>query len=276
MLCPKPIGLALGFKVPCGRCIACRINRRRAWVARFYLESLSHVGSSFVTLTYDDAHMPVEDGRGVLVKEDVQLFMKRMRHEVSFRHVAVGEYGDKYWRPHYHLLMFGVPATPEYEELIQRKWGQGFISISEAIRVRMAYIAGYTVKKMTKKWDDRLDGRPPEFALYSQKPALGVVAAKQIAQGLKAGPGWSMAMVHTWIRDGDIPRSIRFQGKTYPLDRYICNVIRSELGIPHLARDRRSGEEVKEPITEEVLEQAKKVADRAELVESRIRKRSPF
>jgi len=91
--------------LPCGGCFGCRLSRASSWVARLYGESLSHEASSFLTLTYDDEHLPPFGG---LRYEDLQETFRRMRRTgLQFRFFAVGEYGDRTLRPHYHVLMFG-------------------------------------------------------------------------------------------------------------------------------------------------------------------------
>ena len=99
------------FKIPCGQCIGCRLSKSREWAARCVVEAKSHKNNMFLTLTYDDAHLP-EDGS--LHYEHFQLFMKRMRKYFmsrfgqQLRFFMCGEYGDKLGRPHYHAIIFGV------------------------------------------------------------------------------------------------------------------------------------------------------------------------
>lgn len=64
--------------VPCGKCIDCRLDRSRDWALRCMHElQTSEFGACFVTLTYDDAHLP--EGRS-LDYRDFQLFMHRLRN----------------------------------------------------------------------------------------------------------------------------------------------------------------------------------------------------
>ena len=77
------------IEIPCGKCSGCRLQRSREWANRCMLELEYHKSSYFVTLTYDDAHVPIhyysdpETGEALpsmsLVKRDFQLFMKRLR-----------------------------------------------------------------------------------------------------------------------------------------------------------------------------------------------------
>ena len=46
-------------KVPCGKCIGCLLDRSRMWADRCMLEMQYHESNLFVTLTYDDVHVPV-------------------------------------------------------------------------------------------------------------------------------------------------------------------------------------------------------------------------
>ena len=67
MYCIQPITIQVpvkGFKafqdleVPCGKCIGCRIAKRKEWSLRMLHELTYHPQSSFITLTYDDYNLP--------------------------------------------------------------------------------------------------------------------------------------------------------------------------------------------------------------------------
>ena len=91
------------IQVPCGKCLECRIQHARAWADRCVVEAKQYDDNYFVTLTYDDAHLPAKNS---LVPDDLQKFMKRLRKHFpnnKIRFFACGEYGDTSWRPHYHL-----------------------------------------------------------------------------------------------------------------------------------------------------------------------------
>lgn len=109
------------FPVPCGHCIGCRLDYSRQWANRCMLEAQYHERSCFVTLTYDNDHVPKslyvlkgKSGSSValtLCKRDLQLFFKRLRKSFSpgrFRYFGCGEYGPRTLRPHYHLILFGI------------------------------------------------------------------------------------------------------------------------------------------------------------------------
>lgn len=93
--------------VPCGRCIGCRLEKSRKWAMRCVMEAQQHKDNCFLTLTYAPEFLPAD---GSLVKRDLQLFIKRLRKAfsgVKIRYFACGEYGEKFARPHYHLILFG-------------------------------------------------------------------------------------------------------------------------------------------------------------------------
>ncbi len=86
MLCATPYSIIRPYRdevVPCGKCICCRINRRREWTGRILLELGTWEMASFATLTYDEEHVPwkICDGMPfqVLVKSDIQRWLKRLR-----------------------------------------------------------------------------------------------------------------------------------------------------------------------------------------------------
>ena len=93
------------LELPCGQCIGCRLERSRQWAVRCLHEASLHENNSFITLTYDDASMPLG---GSLCYRDFQLFMKQLRKvtgKVTF--YCGGEYGEQLSRPHYHACIFG-------------------------------------------------------------------------------------------------------------------------------------------------------------------------
>ncbi len=90
----------------CGQCMECRLAYSREWAIRISHEAQMHDRNCFLTLTYDDAHLPAH---GQLLKRDLQLFFKRLRKSAGpFRYVACGEYGELKRRPHFHAAIFGL------------------------------------------------------------------------------------------------------------------------------------------------------------------------
>lgn len=112
-----------GLKIPCGKCQGCLIDKSRDWANRLLLEMQYHRSAYFVTLTYDEDHVPrsyypdPETGEAqpslTLSKRDFQLFMKRLRkrHVSLIRFFACGEYGPQTFRPHYHAIIFGLELS---------------------------------------------------------------------------------------------------------------------------------------------------------------------
>lgn len=178
----------LPVMVPCGKCIGCRIDKRSQWASRCVHESKLHTHNSFVTLTYDDEHIPPG---GTLVKEHLQLFMKRLREKIEpikIRFYGCGEYGSKLSRPHYHLLIFGYDFPDKQLHAVNRKQGQqlytskelqslwqnGFSSIGLFDLASAKYVASYSMKKITNENSDKhYQGKEPEFALMSRRPGIG-------------------------------------------------------------------------------------------------------
>ena len=94
------------MQLPCGRCIGCRLEHSRKWALRCVHEASLYDKNCFITLTYDDEHLPKDSS---LVKRDLQLFFKRLRKRYPghlIRYFAAGEYGDNTARPHYHAILF--------------------------------------------------------------------------------------------------------------------------------------------------------------------------
>lgn len=151
----RPIAL------PCGQCVSCRIKRTREWAVRCVHEAQMHELNCFVTLTYNDEHLPSD---GSLDIRHWQLFAKRLRKRIgSFRFFACGEYGDDSGRPHYHFCLFGADfgfdrslfsRTPQGNDLftsplLDEVWGKGFCTIGALTFESAAYVARYVMKKLS-------------------------------------------------------------------------------------------------------------------------------
>lgn len=139
----------------------------------------SHKDNVFVTLTYDDCHLPEN---GSLRKDHLQKFFKRLRRDLpvdyKIKYFACGEYGDKTDRPHYHSIIFGLGLWEFDKNLIIQNWPycdwsnkaikRNSFGLAEADSIR--YVAQYIDKKFTgdlaiEQYDNR--NREPVFKLAS-------------------------------------------------------------------------------------------------------------
>ena len=126
--------------------------------------------NSFITLTYDDEHLPLDWS---LDKEHLRNFWKMLRKQIypkKIRYFACGEYGantdvstvSTLGRPHYHAIVFNH-AWPDQEQIstnhrgdplytsesLKKTWGKGLVSIGEVTFASAAYVARYCTKKIT-------------------------------------------------------------------------------------------------------------------------------
>ncbi|QXP07918.1 MAG: replication initiator protein [Arizlama microvirus] len=156
--------------VPCGRCPKCKARRISGWSFRLIQEDKVSDSSLFITLTYDTKHVPItRNGFMAISKRDVQLFLKRLRKAQSaasirakIKYYAVGEYGGKKFRPHYHLILFNTKP-----ELVEQAWQKGQVHYGLVTGASV----GYTLKYMSKPKRIPLhinDDRQPEFSLMSK------------------------------------------------------------------------------------------------------------
>lgn len=166
--------------VPCGKCPLCLKRKKRDMTVRLVHESLCYERSSFVTLTYNDENLPrpfgPDDDFAVLVKKDVQDWLKRLRYFTGskFRYFAVGEHGARYGRPHYHVIIFGWWPHDAYihewrnkyavyrSPLLEKSWPFGFSTVGEVNPAVAKYCARYVLKKMDSESGD-------EFWLQSKR-----------------------------------------------------------------------------------------------------------
>lgn len=172
-------------EVPCGKCVNCLANKRQSWSLRLWAETLSSPTSLFLTLTYDEERLPTENGVQTLRKRDLQLFFKRLRkylhtkysNSARIKYFSCGEYGGMFLRPHYHAIIFALPPTRNfflfYEDVLQRIWGKGHITVDGVNGNRIGYVTKYLLKgdeertfPNRKSYYDKLGIQPP-FVLSS-------------------------------------------------------------------------------------------------------------
>lgn len=153
--------------MPCGNCAFCCATKRSDWALRLHYEGRKHLVKRFVTLTYADPHLVFKGGVSQLDKRHVQLWLKRVRRSgAKVRYFAVGEYGSKTFRPHYHVLLFGdVP-----EAVLRDSWPHGHVHIGNVTEASTMYCLGYIINGKGWKMKTR---RVAPFALMSRRPGLG-------------------------------------------------------------------------------------------------------
>lgn len=176
--------------IPCGHCVACRLSKAREWATRCYHEYQTNPTAAFLTLTYNDEHLPAD--KCVSVRTH-QLFMKRLRkalpgHKIRFFMCA--EYGKKgTLRPHYHYIIFGYEFPDKHpwknshtghcmyrSDLLERIWTFGYSTVQRVTFETCQYVARYVLKKahgsIGDKWYEE-HHRTPEFCRASNRPGIG-------------------------------------------------------------------------------------------------------
>lgn len=191
------------------------------------LESMSHKTAVFVTLTYDEENEPEN---GFLSPEDLNHFLRTLRHRIKFRYYAAGEYGTQSFRPHYHLILFGdfkveVKNNHFHVPQVSESWTKGFVHIGEFNARTAAYITKYTLKNRWSKYDLDMAGLPPEFQRMSLKPGIGGLMADTISENLMTSSGSAIL-----AKLGDVPGRIKNDGRNLPVARYLQRRIRKNLG----------------------------------------------
>lgn len=193
-------------------------------------------GSIFATLTYAPEHVPAD---GSLSKDALQLFHHRMRKALGpFRYLAVGEYGGRFLRPHFHAIYFGLdfradrypwrrrPHGMLYRSpTLERLWPFGQVEFSDFARECAGYLSRYALKKQGVERDreyyrreavDPVTGElrtwfvEPEFKLVSRRPGLG--------------SAWFDA-----FKDDCFPADfVVVDGRRFPVPRYYFNKLSPE------------------------------------------------
>lgn len=246
LVCSRPF-MALGrMPVPCRQCKACRIASKLRVVLRAELERRCHADACCATLTYSDEFLgngQVRKAEWKKVKERLYC-MVRKDLGVKLRFFGIGEYGEHFGRPHWHVVAFGLPLALG-QAYWEKAWTDpvtgklmGNVQVGEAGYEALRYIAGYCVKKLTRPDDPWLDGRAPEFVIRPNRPGLGLGFVDDLAQSILSNP----AALDEVKRVGDVPAEMRLGRGRQALDKLFKQKLRvSVLGEEYaeLAREAR-------------------------------------
>ncbi len=188
-------------------------------------------------MTYDEKNIPkIVDQQGkisfTLSKQDIDKFIDNLRDRYrhvngNFRFFAAAEYGMEENRPHYHVVIFGMGC--QFEEMVADTWAKGFVTMSEIIPQRAAYVAQYTLKKNWKWLEGQHHSVIPEFTRQSRMPGIGAV---NIAMRYLEDLCTSRAGAEYISKMADVFKNIELDGKNLPLGNYLRGKLRERLGIP--------------------------------------------
>jgi hypothetical protein len=196
----------------CGKCPSCIKKKAKVWAIRMENEAKMHDQNCFITITFDDEHLPKHN---TLRLEDPQKFLKRLRKHIAktdsqkkIKNFYCGEYGTQRGRAHYHLCIFGwMPSDMVLfaqlktgnlytSQVLSDLWPYGHSTVSEFTPANAQYTANYVLK------DDGLDSltdyqcideetgqtiqRLPPFQRMSLRPALGFEFFEKYKDDLRA------------------------------------------------------------------------------------------
>lgn len=184
--------------VPCSKCPVCAARRASAWSFRLMQEESVSLSAYFITLTYDTDSVPItKKKRMALCPRHLQLFFKRVRRSADrakrlssstevfkpIKYYAVGEYGGRTRRPHYHAIVFNArlkDMVSESDELVLKhtqfdgktpvsikQWKFGHATFGQVNEASVGYTLKYISKgKSIPEYPQ--DDRIPEFAHMSK------------------------------------------------------------------------------------------------------------
>lgn len=137
--------------IPCRHCWACKLSYSAEWATRIMYECALHPNTNFfITLTYDEYHLPIAEevkvpekiwnketktydvkwhygtnygdenqNEGTVYEPHIEKFLHDLRQYFNrkYKHTGIksfycAEYGTENHRPHYHLILMNCPLDP--------------------------------------------------------------------------------------------------------------------------------------------------------------------
>ena len=262
--------------VRCGKCLACLEHRQAGWIARLTDEFNSYPdGVYFVTLTYDDEHVPMakvgpDEYLPAISTTDVKKFHADLRKrfqqgfyldrtlqnvgwskepariilpECHFKYYVTSEYGPNGTRrPHYHGFYSNMLEDEDLVfDLFQSVWGKGFVTVEKGrSEACAAYVSKYLVNDSLVPYDERL---PKPRAWISKGLGKYYLDDPEVVDWHRSAP-----LEHQFVmqngRKGILPRYWRDkiyddEMKAVILDDCVCRDLAQDMRI-----DRMSVEEM--------------------------------
>lgn len=150
------------------------------------------VSAFFITLTYDDVHIPWIDGEvgmiQVISHHDVYGFIKRLKYHIPhFRYFGVSEYSPApVYRPHFHIILYLKEVLPLQfvTESVLKCWSDSYTSRSIAVPIGRVQVEPLTAGRIfyvteylcTKIFNQSYKDLPPELlpkSFMSRRPGIG-------------------------------------------------------------------------------------------------------
>ena len=142
--------------VPCGKCYHCLKRYKSSWNFRLqehyrYLSQADKRQCYFITLTFDDNHLPPNNRKSI--GRLIRLFLERVRkrYKKSVTHWLCTELGDTTKRLHLHGILF-VPPFPIHK--LDSLWQYGYVSYATLTERRITYVTSYINKQLTTLLQD--------------------------------------------------------------------------------------------------------------------------
>lgn len=219
------------IKASCRKCIECRQTRANEWSLRCSMEMKDHEKNCFITMTY-------RENPTVLVKKDLQNFIKRLRKDLvskfgkdfKIKYFSAGEYGDKMLRPHFHMIIFGYDFEDKiyagetrsgkpffFSKKLQDIWKHGLCTVQEANANTARYIALYHMK-------DKANGLPPYLWDYPEFNTM--------SQGL--GVKRILKKIDTYL----LTDEIFLEGFAYKVPNIVLEKVKGKYDIEEIKRKR--------------------------------------
>ncbi|UDN67504.1 replication initiator protein [robinz microvirus RP_34] len=231
------------FQLPCNNCVGCRLERSRQWMVRMTHEAKMHQHNCFITLTYDNQHVPESFG---LDLRHWQLFMKKLRRRTphKIRFFGCGEYGDENLRPHYHAILFGHDFSDKKlwktnhrgdaiynSAFLTDVWSMGFATTQDVTPGSTGYVARYSVKKLAgeSRPDKYYRISPVTGAYYNIRTEFGVMSKK---------PGIGHTFFDKYKSDLFPSGTVVVNGRVQSIPRYYMNRL-SEEERQYISRNQR-------------------------------------
>lgn len=203
MACSGPITLKGPhglFQVSCGQCVPCRIRRQSSLALRCELENRGASSGWFLTLTYAREAENTDYSDMARFLDRLRIMNRRAGNSLSLRYIAIGEYGERLGRFHWHALVWNSIGFSQ-EIWLTRLWPAGFSQVGTIGSASIRYVTRYNLKHLSKDQDALPRGR-------SQRPMLGETWFRELGVNART-QGLDLP---------EPPTTLRLDGRSYPVD----------------------------------------------------------